>query len=1205
MRCDDCHPLLLDHLYGLLDPAEAAAVERHLTGCPACVSASARAKGLFARAAKSAFPHVRFAAPADDAALDSRPVPSTLVPPAAVPRRGSWVPWAVAACVLALIPGALIPLTAVAGRFDRARLAADDSTARVADARLAVEGARADAGAKARTAGESFAAAKQRTDAVLTEWVAAEKAADAAATDRPTARVTRPLAAQPGAPAELAVALTDPAGTLRGKRVEAEVRDEAGTVLFTQRIDPARPTDAAVRVPADVWAKLAPQAELFLAVAATDEATGTRTDIQDRIRLSGPVYATMLVTDRAAYRPGERVHFRSLTLDRVTFRPPAREQVLHFALLKPDNTPVAGATLWGTTSPVRATDGGVEPVVGADGTPVRGVGCGAFVLPAELPDGDYRLTLTELPGRGGNPPAVATPVVRTIRVRAGATEKYAKTLTFKAASFAPGQKVEAVAAVTFQGRPLAGADVTAIATADGKPSPIVRVLAKKTGADGKAAIVVVLPPAAEMPRGDVRLLVTVRTPDATESVAEVVPVAGRDVLVEFFPEGGTLVAGVPNRVYVRATTPAGRPVEIRGTLAAGNETVAKVESATGATEPGANRGTAVVTFTPKADAAYRLKLDGRAGDDFALPPAVAGGVAMTVLDPVTAPGRAVRVRLASPDKARNLVVGAYTRGRLADTRRVTVAAGATAEVALLATPDPRGGVTRITVFEQPTEPNAGLVPVAERLVFRTPGETLNLALTAGKPAPDGAVDLAIAATDEAGRPAAAILWAAAVDAASAPGATERALPTHFLLAGEVQTPDDLEYADFLLTDHPAAAAALDGVLATQGWRRFVEQAAPKKPDAERLLVLNGQYPVTDAAPARDHRRLYEAFWPRYEAAAKELDAVRKARAAAIADRSADPTVRQFLANFEEQRRDTADRTAEATAAAEPLAAVRRWESIAAGALGAMAAAFWFTAFTRAGGVRAAAPLLVAVVGAGGLAIFLALDASNPIDLPEPDAEALTFAPDGEPATPVPGPAVSPPVGSPDPRLGDPVVKGPSPEPRILSTVGDPVTPPKLPAVGARPVELVHPIPDDLLRKDRPTGSSRPAPSAAPTDADRRAAERAAAFATARAVALAIPIESLLPAGKGDASADRVRASVSWAPPLLVREYAAPRPGTTSATADAGTVLWQPLIVLPADGKTTLHFHTGTAAGGYRVVVAGHTPDGRLGSARLSLPAAPE
>ena len=42
-----------------------------------------------------------------------------------------------------------------------------------------------------------------------------------------------------------------------------------------------------------------------------------------------------------------------------------------------------------------------------------------------------------------------------------------------------------------------------------------------------------------------------------------------------------------------------------------------------------------------------------------------------------------------------------------------------------------------------------------------------------------------------------------------------------------------------------------------------------------------------------------------------------------------------------------------------------------------------------------------------------------------------------------------------------------------------------------------------------------------------------------------------------------------------------------------TILWQPVIVLPADGKARVAFHLGNARGGYEVVVAGHTLDGRL------------
>ena len=90
--------------------------------------------------------------------------------------------------------------------------------------------------------------------------------------------------------------------------------------------------------------------------------------------------------------------------------------------------------------------------------------------------------------------------------------------------------------------------------------------------------------------------------------------------------------------------------------------------------------------------------------------------------------------------------------------------------------------------------------------------------------------------------------------------TYRTMPTHFLLTTEVRRAEDLEYADFLLGQHPKAAEALDLLLGTQGWRRFAEQNPNRfrdelrkkteglpdadrqreEQEAERLLVLTGQ-----------------------------------------------------------------------------------------------------------------------------------------------------------------------------------------------------------------------------------------------------------------------------------------------------------------------------------------------------------------------------
>src|SRR5262249_48364859 len=102
-----------------------------------------------------------------------------------------------------------------------------------------------------------------------------------------------------------------------------------------------------------------------------------------------------------------------------------------------------------------------------------------------------------------------------------------------------------------------------------------------------------------------------------------------------------------------------------------------------------------------------------------------------------------------------------------------------------------------------------------------------------------------------GQPAPAVVLLSVVDKGVinlANEKTARNMPTHFYLTTEVRKAEDLEHADFLLTDHPKAPVALDLLLGTQGWRRFAEQTVnPQKLQKqgindERVLAALGQSP---------------------------------------------------------------------------------------------------------------------------------------------------------------------------------------------------------------------------------------------------------------------------------------------------------------------------------------------------------------------------
>ena len=103
LTCESSQSQLLDHLYGLLDPSEAAALEVHLTTCAHCVAKRdelAKWQGLVASAAKAEFASTTFAAPVETPAPFvevTEPVPYTV--------RAAWMRWVIAASLFLATAG--------------------------------------------------------------------------------------------------------------------------------------------------------------------------------------------------------------------------------------------------------------------------------------------------------------------------------------------------------------------------------------------------------------------------------------------------------------------------------------------------------------------------------------------------------------------------------------------------------------------------------------------------------------------------------------------------------------------------------------------------------------------------------------------------------------------------------------------------------------------------------------------------------------------------------------------------------------------------------------------------------------------------------------------------------------------------------------------------------------------------------------------
>jgi hypothetical protein len=839
--CDQYREFILEHLYGLLEPSETAELNDHLAGCSACqaeLTQAQKQRKLLGVAARTQISGFRFSPPAEQPVFErSRGF------------SGGGLRWAIAAGVLLAIAGVGIPGAYYWHQENRVaknelRLQEIDQSAKVVSQEYHARIAKADSGVQ--TLQKQMQAASGTRQQKINEIV------NNINTQRLNMTVTGPQTLTPGAPTFIRVATTDLNNQSAAASVSVKVVNDKDEVLF-KKSDLDSKGSQEITLPADL--PVSSTSELSLVVSARN-AQGGKGELTEKIRLATPVLVTHLATDKPMYQPGETVHFRSLTLDRSSLKPATEDLQLVYTVTKP--TGEKTELLRGGAQLLKEKD--KSPLLGPDQKPVRGIGAGDYSIDPSSPGGEYTLSVSEANNRF---PAQD----RKFIVNRYEKPRLNKELEFTAKAYGPGDAVSAAckAARVEGGKPVAGQPVTAAINidgasygADGKPGG---PLSLRTDPQGGVSVKFKLP--ATIQTGHATLSVTFQDQGVTEVMVRPIPIVLKKLNVEFFPEGGDLVAGVTDRVYFQVRTTLDKPAELKGKIVddAGKE-VAEAQTFNDPSHPEANQGMGLFSFVPQAGKKYQLKIENPVGIEgkYELPAAKAEGVVMTSAKGVTNPDESLSVKIESPDKDRSLVVGAYCRGRLLAHQPIEIKKGESKTVDLL--PDTgSGGVVRITVFERLKGPkNQNLLPLAERLVYRTPKDHLNLEIKADHPSyvPGDRVKVSVKGTDAQNQTAPAIVMLAVVDKSVlklADEKTYRSMPAHVLLTSEVRRPEDLEHADFLLGQTPAAAQALDLLLGTQGWRRFAEQDPGKfqrerGEEAQKLLVLNGQFQMQSVGYAQ-------------------------------------------------------------------------------------------------------------------------------------------------------------------------------------------------------------------------------------------------------------------------------------------------------------------------------------------------------------------
>lgn len=492
-------------------------------------------------------------------------------------------------------------------------------------------------------------------------------------------------------------------------------------------------------------------------------------------------YLIHVSTDKPIYRIGEKVFVRGVVLSANSHSPvPAiagGNRNASFEIKGPRGDTVASGV-----SPV------VDSVVGF-----------TWQIPAGQPGGEYTVRISH--------PSSDLPAERKFDIRAYRAPRLKSQIVFVRDGYGPGDTVSANLHVErAEGGIPAGAKVSVSARLDGAE---IWTGATRVDSSGNAGANFKLP--AAIARGEGALAMIVEDGGAVETATKTIPILLQTVDLAIYPEGGDLIAGLPNRVYIEGRTPAKKPADMAGVVvdAAGHQVAAfRTE----------HEGRGRFSFVPSRGKAYSLCITEPSGIKtvFPLPAVRESGVVISSASDITPRRKDVVVRVAAT-QAGEYGVELSQRGKEISFKSITLGAN---EISTVAFTVPRAvdGVIVATVFDDQKK------PIAERLVFRQPEHRLNVQITADHTdyVPGDKVSLRISTTDETGKPVEAMVGVTATDSSILEMIDKREqaprLPVMVLLEHEVK---DLADAHVYLDEtNSKAPVAMDLLLGTQGWRRF-------------------------------------------------------------------------------------------------------------------------------------------------------------------------------------------------------------------------------------------------------------------------------------------------------------------------------------------------------------------------------------------------
>lgn len=299
--------------------------------------------------------------------------------------------------------------------------------------------------------------------------------------------------------------------------------------------------------------------------------------------------------------------------------------------------------------------------------------------------------------------------------------------------------------------------------------------------------------------------------------------------MQFFPEGGQLIAGIPNQVGFKALKVSGLGTEAKGSIIdEQNNEIATFASA--------HAGMGSFFLTPELGKTYKAKVTFKDGlsKTYDLPKPVESGITLQVIN---SNAEFINLKIianesffkANTDKT-FFIVGQ-------NTNVIYYAAKASLKSQVIITKIPKknfpSGIAQLTLFDTKNE------PISERLAFILHTDGLNLGLKSDLPTykPRQKVKLTLDAKS-AGLPTSGDFSIAVIDEQKVPvdETTETTILSSLLLTSDLKGYIEKPNYYFTKTDEKKLAD-LDKLLLTQGYRRFSFKE-----------ILAGQYPKLSFLP---------------------------------------------------------------------------------------------------------------------------------------------------------------------------------------------------------------------------------------------------------------------------------------------------------------------------------------------------------------------